>query len=508
VGAFLSSILSTEASAKAEVPQSGTTEDAHRVIDARAGTAQNSPMSSGFRLHSISALLIFWMASAVNAGAQLDHFAWSPVSSPQAAGAPFAVAISAQDVSNQTLTDFTNAVMLSAFVSGPSITIGGNTQSGGVLLVSQVPVSRCQYIYLASELDGPAKITALAIKVDGLPGQTLNNWTIRMKPTTLSSYVSNIWEATGWTTVYQSNTTIAVMGWVTFQFTNAFFYDGTNNLMIDFSFRNTTGSSGGSSRVTSTSGNRLLFLYGDTSIGDPLTWSGSTPTAYTYPQVSDIQLTVEHPVSETPTNSDNFVNGVWNGNITILQLATNVILRADDGNHHIGLSDPFLIVNQPFIVNQPMDAPAMLVGSNANFTVIAGGTPPLSYQWMKDSTSLTDGGNVAGATTASLVLTNVQVNDGGDYSVVVTNSFGLVTSSSANLSVYASAEATLLDGFVSDDNQFEFWISGVPGFNYSVQASTNLVNWESLTTNAAPFVFDDADYPVFPQRFYRAVFLP
>ena len=108
-----------------------------------------------------------------------------------------------------------------------------------------------------------------------------------MKPTTLSSYVSNIWEATGWTTVYQSNTTIAVMGWVTFQFTNAFFYDGTNNLMIDFSFRNTTGSSDGSSRVTSTSGDRLLFRYGDTSIGDPLTWSGSTPTADTYPQVSD-----------------------------------------------------------------------------------------------------------------------------------------------------------------------------------------------------------------------------
>jgi len=460
------------------------------------------------RTPSLAALLIFWIASAVNAGAQLDHFAWSPFASPQAAGAPFAVTITAQDVFNQTLTDFTNAVSLSAFVSGPSIKIGGDTQSGGLLLVSQLPVNRCQYIYLASELGGPAKLTALAIKVDGLPGQTLNNWTIRMKPTTLSSYVSNIWEATGWTTVYQSNTTIAVAGWVTFQFTNAFFYDGTNNLMIDFSFRNTTGSSDGSSRITSTSGDRLLFRYGDTSLGDPLTWSGSTPTAYTDSQVSDIQLTVENPVAMTPTNSGCFINGVWNGNITILELATNAILRADDDNNHIGLSDPFLIVNQPFIVTQPMDAPAMLAGSNASFTVIAGGTPPLSFQWMKDSTNLTDGGNVVGATTASLVLTNVQVNDGGDYSVVVTNNFGSVTSSSANLSVYASAEATLSDGFVSDDNQFVFWVSGVPGFNYSVQASTNLVNWVLLTTNASPFAFEDADYPVFPQRFYRAVFLP
>jgi uncharacterized delta-60 repeat protein len=64
------------------------------------------------------------------------------------------------------------------------------------------------------------------------------------------------------------------------------------------------------------------------------------------------------------------------------------------------------------------------------FNVTAIGTPPLSYQWRKGVTSL------PAATAASLTLTNVQVSDNGNYSVVVTNAYGSVTSSVATLTVY------------------------------------------------------------------------
>jgi hypothetical protein len=37
------------------------------------------------------------------------------------------------------------------------------------------------------------------------------------------------------------------------------------------------------------------------------------------------------PVPITPTNSGNFVNGVWSGSVTVQQPATNVTLQADDG---------------------------------------------------------------------------------------------------------------------------------------------------------------------------------
>ena len=76
--------------------------------------------------------------------------------------------------------------------------------------------------------------------MESLPGQTMNNFTLRMQPTTLSSYSSYAWQGTGWTTVYQSNQTISSTGWTTFNFTTPFKYDGVSNLMVDFSFNNSS----------------------------------------------------------------------------------------------------------------------------------------------------------------------------------------------------------------------------------------------------------------------------
>ena len=63
------------------------------------------------------------------------------------------------------------------------------------------------------------------------------------------------------------------------------------------------------------------------------------------------------------------------------------------------------------------------------FTVAATGTAPLSYRWLFNGT------NFAGATNAILTLTNVQLTNAGNYSVVVTNVVGSVTSSNAVLTV-------------------------------------------------------------------------
>ena len=65
----------------------------------------------------------------------------------------------------------------------------------------------------------------------------------------------------------------------------------------------------------------------------------------------------------------------------------------------------------------------------------ASGTAPLSYQWQKEEVDLADGGNIAGATTPNLNLSNAQISDGGNYRVVVTNAFGATTSAVAVLSV-------------------------------------------------------------------------
>jgi len=73
-------------------------------------------------------------------------------------------------------------------------------------------------------------------------------------------------------------------------------------------------------------------------------------------------------------------------------------------------------------------------GTNAVFTVVAGGTG-LSYQWRKDGTSLSDGGDISGSETAILTISTIETADEGSYDVVITGTCSTVTSSLVQLSV-------------------------------------------------------------------------
>ena len=62
-------------------------------------------------------------------------------------------------------------------------------------------------------------------------------------------------------------------------------------------------------------------------------------------------------------------------------------------------------------------------GSNATFNVTAIGSTPFSYQWQLN------GVNVPGATTATFKVLKAQESAVGNYTVIVSNSLGAVTSS-------------------------------------------------------------------------------
>lgn len=81
----------------------------------------------------------------------------------------------------------------------------------------------------------------------------------------------------------------------------------------------------------------------------------------------------------------------------------------------------------PRITIPPANTTASL-GSQASFSVVASGNN-LSYQWQKNSTP------ISGATASTYTVSNVQAADAGSYSVVVSNSGGSVTSSSATLTI-------------------------------------------------------------------------
>ncbi|MGI8964493.1 MAG: immunoglobulin domain-containing protein, partial [Limisphaerales bacterium] len=87
----------------------------------------------------------------------------------------------------------------------------------------------------------------------------------------------------------------------------------------------------------------------------------------------------------------------------------------------------------PVITVQPSPQTAAH-GTNVMFTVTASGTS-LQYQWQKDGKELADYGNVSGAKTATLKLVGVAQVDVADYTVVVSNESGVVTSAIATLKV-------------------------------------------------------------------------
>lgn len=86
--------------------------------------------------------------------------------------------------------------------------------------------------------------------------------------------------------------------------------------------------------------------------------------------------------------------------------------------------------NYPVVLVQPTSQSCQ-IGSNTVFGVTADGALPLSYQWYFN------GQNLVGQMASSLTVINAQLTNSGSYSVIVTNTYGSVTSSVAVLSVFS-----------------------------------------------------------------------
>ena len=86
------------------------------------------------------------------------------------------------------------------------------------------------------------------------------------------------------------------------------------------------------------------------------------------------------------------------------------------------------VTNSPVIFQQPASQ-VIYPGGTVSFSIqAAGGTIPLYYQWLFNGTNV-----VIGATNATLNLTAVAATNAGNYSVLVTNYAGSITSGVASL---------------------------------------------------------------------------
>jgi hypothetical protein len=145
----------------------------------------------------------------------------------------------------------------------------------------------------------------------------------------------------------------------------------------------------------------------------------------------------------------------------------------------------------------------VVAGQTATFSVTATGTAPLSYQWRKN------GANISGATSASYTTpATATVDSGAQFTVVVTNSVGNITSSTATLTVNAATlllsanptslafgsvnvgSSSTLPASISNSGNSNVTISGAgqsgPGFSASgVSSGLILAPGQTATLNVA-----------------------
>jgi hypothetical protein len=160
-----------------------------------------------------------------------------------------------------------------------------------------------------------------------------------------------------------------------------------------------------------------------------------------------------------------------------------------------------LVVAPPVITRQPASL-TVNAGTNVSFTVGVGGSAPFSYQWYLQNSP------IAGATSATLSLSDVQGEDEGVYHVVVTNLAGSVTSQPAVLTVLV--RPALRNPAVLPSGALQFHLEGNANRNYAIEISTNLTQWSTLTTLLSTnrlMPFTDLSAPA-SHRFYRARLLP
>jgi Immunoglobulin I-set domain len=91
------------------------------------------------------------------------------------------------------------------------------------------------------------------------------------------------------------------------------------------------------------------------------------------------------------------------------------------------------------ILRQP-DSVVTGTNQSVRFSVTARGKPLLQYQWRRNGVNLTDGGNISGANSGTLTITNANPGtDLGTYDVVISNDCGSTVSATANLNFVSAA---------------------------------------------------------------------
>ena len=140
----------------------------------------------------------------------------------------------------------------------------------------------------------------------------------------------------------------------------------------------------------------------------------------------------------------------------------------------------------PVITNEP-GSQTTYSGQTVSFSVGSAGPGPLIYQWQATNnaaggfTNLVNGGQVSGATTNVLTITNASSNWALAYQVVVTDSYGSVTSN-------PSATLTVLPGTLIPIVNPNFDVDTITGGNAPAYQIVTPTGWTAFGTSGTGLV--------------------
>jgi uncharacterized repeat protein (TIGR01451 family) len=115
------------------------------------------------------------------------------------------------------------------------------------------------------------------------------------------------------------------------------------------------------------------------------------------------------------------------------------VVVQDDVGYVVSAPATLTVLVPPGILGQPQSQTGN-IGGFVTFSVTASGSAPLGYQWRFGPT------NLNGQTSSTLTLSNLQTNNAGNYSVVVSNAAGTTNSAPAVLTVKAMDFGDAPDG--------------------------------------------------------------
>ncbi len=180
--------------------------------------------------------------------------------------------------------------------------------------------------------------------------------------------------------------------------------------------------------ATANYGQSAHFTATATTADAPLTygwWLNGTPL--TNGLQADGQTTVSG-ARGTTSGSSPFTLTLTLNNVPYQDIGSYTLYVTNTGAFNNSSVPATLAVNDPYVFTPPAN-PAVVAGGTATFTVVASGSPTVSYQWYEGATALVDNGAtatgsaiVSGSQTATLTLSPVSDADDGSYYCAITSS--------------------------------------------------------------------------------------